>query len=321
MAARKRKSAHKFRKFFRRCKRQASHLIVPQRSNNHRSKLLHSDGIFCLAIILIGVFALIQSIRFFPGINYSVLGFSSDINIEKVVAQTNQQRLKAGQKPLVLNDKLTAAALAKAQDMYDNQYWSHTSPKGREPWDFIQESGYTYKIAGENLARDFHLTTEMVQAWMNSPTHRGNIMNERYEQTGVAVVEGILDGFETVLVVQMFGSPQVATAQLGRKAATEERYQPVVKDKASVTGLGQEVLASAIVPVGSIKNSAVFTPLQLTKIFFLAIILLIILTLLYDSFVIGNRKTMRMVGENLGHVILFSGVAFLLILFKGGMIK
>ncbi len=324
MAFRKRNSVHKYRKCqkcWRQFKRKVSHILVPQRSNNHRSKLLQSDGIFCLAVVLIGAFSLIQSLRFFPGLNYSILGFSSDITIEKVVAQTNQQRLKTGLRPLVLNDKLTAAALAKAQDMFDNQYWSHTSPKGREPWDFIRESGYTYKVAGENLARDFHLTTEMIDAWMTSPTHRGNILNDKYDQIGVAVVEGRLDNFDTVLVVQMFGTPQVQPAQLGDQAATEENYHPFVADQASVTGLGQEVLAGAMVPVGNLTKSALFTPVFLTKMLFILVVILILGTLAYDSAVIKNKKTMRMAGENLGHVILFCCVAFLVILFKGGVIK
>ena len=83
----------------------------------------------------------------------------------------------------------------------------------------------------------------------------------------------------------------------------------------------RSVLSSAMIPIGRLSASPLFTPLQLTKAFFLGVILMIILTLVYDSLIIGHRKTMRLVGHNLGHIILFTSIAFLLIFFKGGMIK
>ncbi len=363
MAVSKKSFAHKLKTAF-------IHWFAPQRSNNHRPKILHPDSLFTLAFVAVGMFALVQTVTFFPSLHNSILGFTSDITIDKVVAETNQQRQKAGLEPVNLNQQLSAAALAKAQDMFDHQYWSHISPQGKEPWDFINQSGYNYKVAGENLARDFHHSTDMMSAWMKSPTHKANILNGRYDEIGVAVVEGKLEGFETVLVVQMFGAPQVAQATVGDEASQSEKiavdssqpepaveadqqaeYKSVSADEPSAEKISSEevqgtepniqegmpdqsivqdqsqnkegelVLSQALVPEGGLYHEAVFNPLQLTKIFFLGLILIIVLTLVYDSFVIENRKTMRVVGNNLAHIILFTGIAFLMILFKGGMIK
>ncbi len=332
--------------------KQISHFLAPQRSNNHRPQILHPESLIFISILTVGFFALVQTFRFFPNLKNSVLGYAANISVEDVVSQTNQQRAKSGLQPLVLNSQLSQAALAKAQDMFDHQYWAHTSPQGKEPWDFIKQANYTYKVAGENLARDFNDTASMVKAWMASPTHKANIMNGKYKQIGIAVVDGTLQGFETTLVVQMFGTPQVQAAAIGSEASADQATaqsqaqaqvvqvqgqesaeklvsksvsKPVqpVRETVSIEQQAQEngVLASAIVPIGQLKHSPLFTPLQLTKAFFLAVILLIVLTLVYDSLVIGHRKTMRLVGQNLGHIILLSCVAFLMIFFKGGMIK
>lgn len=303
-----------------------AHLFIPRRSNNHRPKLLHADTFIYLAFVAVGFFAFVQTVRFFPSLQNQVLGFESSITVNQVVEQTNQQRLKAGLKPLVLNERLSAAALAKAQDMIDHQYWSHTSPQGKEPWDFIKSADYRYHVAGENLARDFHQTDNMVKAWMASPTHKANILNGQYEQIGIAVVDGKLEGFDTTLVVQIFGQPQVRGLNQPRvgQGGAATNQQPVFaidQDQAQQASEQRAVLGSSLVPLGAIAQSPLFSPLQLTKAFFLGVIMLIILTLIYDSFVIGHRKTMRLVGQNLGHIILFSCVAFLLIFFKGGMIK
>lgn len=142
-----------------------------------------------------------------------ILGFSSTITVDEVVNMTNQERSQLGLAPLSVNPLLTQAAIAKAHDMFEKQYWAHTAPDGREPWDFMRSAGYHYQVAGENLARDFSSTGPMISAWMASPTHRDNMVNSRYSQIGVAVVNGVLQGTETTLVVQMFGQPLAAATQ------------------------------------------------------------------------------------------------------------
>lgn len=148
----------------------------------------------------------------FPG----VLGYATDISSQDVIDLTNQERSKLGLGSLEANAVLREAAEAKARDMFLKDYWAHNSPDGREPWDFIDEAGYVYLSAGENLAKDFNHSDSVVRAWMDSPTHRDNIVNSNFEEIGVAVVDGELNGFKTTLVVQMFGTPQPSyTANIG----------------------------------------------------------------------------------------------------------
>jgi hypothetical protein len=131
---------------------------------------------------------------------------ASDITIENVVNLTNQSRGESGEQVLSVNSKLSAAAEAKAEDMISKNYFSHTSPAGVTPWRWIEKENYEYNYAGENLAMDFHSAEKMEEAWMASPTHRANIMNEKYSDIGVAVKEGLINGHDTILAVVMFGS-------------------------------------------------------------------------------------------------------------------
>ncbi len=319
-----------------------AHLFHPRRSNNHRARVLHPEAIVSLILVAVGFSTLMYGWSALPksGGNGNILGFASSITPSQVVQQTNDQRAQNGLSALTLNAKLSSAATAKGQHMFANQYWAHTAPDGTQPWTFIRNSGYSYQVAGENLARDFSDTGSMVSAWMASPTHRANIVNAKYSEIGVAVIDGTLQGIETTLVVQMFGTPKTAQAAKpqvtpGVKASTTEVPGPtVVPETVANTQLTsiealpvpptdtqqEEVLASALVPQGAITVPPLFTPLQLLKAFFLAVIMMIVLTLIYDGWVIGHRSVLRLVGNNLGHLILLLFVMFLLIFFKGGIV-
>lgn len=321
------------------------HLFHPQRSNNHRPRVLHPNSYPYLVFIAFGFFGLLHS----PLLKLErlgfVLGFASSITPNQVIEATNAERAKIGLPPLTTSSKLTSAALAKGQDMLNDQYWAHIAPDGKEPWSFIREAGYSYKVAGENLARDFYNTSDMVSAWMNSPTHKANIVNNNYKEIGIAVIDGSLLGNETTLVVQMFGSQPTQIAQIDSQASQvrgQEKTIPLTQPESSPiavepSNLDQElaqfvetarpaalsqpaVLASVLVPRGSITLPPLFSALQLTKAFFLAMIMMIVLTLIYDAFVIGHYKTVRLVGKNFAHIVFLVAVGFLLIFFKGGIV-
>jgi len=89
----------------------------------------------------------------------------------------NELRATNGLGALNWNDNLSSAAKLKADDMVSNNYFEHTSPTGRNAWDFLLSSGYNYKFAGENLAIDFTNITDAQKAWENSPTHLKNILS------------------------------------------------------------------------------------------------------------------------------------------------
>lgn len=91
--------------------------------------------------------------------------------------------------PLETSDLLTDAALNKSRHMILNNYFEHYA-YGLTPWSFIINSGYDYAIAGENLAMGFSSAEGVVDAWMDSPSHRANLLNPDYQDIGVGVVKG-----------------------------------------------------------------------------------------------------------------------------------
>lgn len=326
-----------------------SHLFRPRRSNNHRSRVLHPDSLLTVTGVVagFGLFILVSG-WFNPKLG-SILGYASNITVEDIVAQTNAERAKSGLSALSYSPVLSQAAAAKAEDMFAKQYWAHQSPDGVEPWKFIADAGYSYTAAGENLARDFMITPDMIAAWMASPTHAANIMNARYQEIGVAAVNGTLEGIETTLVVQMFGRPAATTAvaQIPSTAGATSQSevisvepsavnpvatpQPVVEleptpapdliQETVLSSMPPTVLAEAAVPLGSLRRSeAVFSPLQLTKAFGLSVLLVIVATLILDWNVSHRHGSVRIVGKNFAHILYFSTMCFVLILFRGGFV-
>ncbi len=131
----------------------------------------------------------------------------------KIITETNVQREQNGLPVLTQNAKLTAAALVKANDLFNKQYFEHNSPSGVTPGQLVQNSGYEYIASGENLILgNFKSEAEIVQMWMNSAGHRANILNKRYSEIGVAIVKGVYQGQWVWIGVQEFGLPLSACA-------------------------------------------------------------------------------------------------------------
>jgi len=309
-----------------------SHLFHPQKSNNHRSKILHPKPLVFMTLIALGFYQLVATLSLLDLPQGNILGYASSIVVSQIIEGTNRERTSQGLVALTYNSSLSEAAAGKARDMFTDQYWSHTSPSGKEPWDFIKSVNYNYKIAGENLARDFDSTPPMMAAWMNSPTHKANIMNPRYRDIGLAVVDGKLKGVETTLVVQMFGtlatdtglsttpSVEVVGVTLENTLPGKVIPQESLPIEKVVNVNDSEVLATSVVPQGSLSQGILMSPLHLLKAFFLSIIFLLVVVLLYDGFVISHRKSVRLVGKNLAHIILFIFIAYLVVFFKGGVV-
>jgi len=141
-------------------------------------------------------------------IYYENNGISEEsLFINNLLKDINQSRAENGLKELVLNEKLMEAAQKKADHMSSEQYFAHYSPKGNvSPWHWFYEANYSPKRAGENLALSPKENSSLiVNAWLNSPSHKKNIMNTYYEETGLAVVKGMYKNREVYYIVQMFG--------------------------------------------------------------------------------------------------------------------
>ncbi len=129
------------------------------------------------------------------------------IQSNRIVGLTNESRESFELLPLKVSEALTRAAQNKAENMLDLQYFSHVSPDGKKPWDWMKEAGYRYLYAGENLAVYFTTSESLVDAWLRSPTHRQNITGRQFTEIGVGVARGEFKEFKTAIVVALFGNP------------------------------------------------------------------------------------------------------------------
>lgn len=130
------------------------------------------------------------------------------LTITGILDETNKRRLAEGFTPLVLNTELTVAAQNKAEDMFALQYFEHDSPTGVGISELISAAGYEYIAVAENLALgNYKDDAAVVDAWMNSPGHRANILNGTFTQIGISAVPGVFKGQSTWMAVQEFGLP------------------------------------------------------------------------------------------------------------------
>ena len=181
--------------------------FVPHGANQYRPHLIRAHG---LAIAIAVVVVLQVGHGLFAG--GDVLGATQPISASNILADTNARRTQNNLKPLALDSRLSKAAFLKAQDMFKQQYWAHTSPSGTTPWHWFGVVGYDYDYAGENLARNFSSASAVMAAWMASPEHKANILNPQYTQLGLAVVDGTYGGQPETLVVALYGRPVQSTA-------------------------------------------------------------------------------------------------------------
>lgn len=132
----------------------------------------------------------------------------SFLSQEGVVQWTNDQRTRYGFLILKESTKLDESARLKLEDMFEKQYFAHNSPSGIGVGDLAKEVGYEFIAIGENLALgNFENDEALVQAWMDSPGHRENILNTSYREIGVAVGKATFEGKTTWIAIQHFGLP------------------------------------------------------------------------------------------------------------------
>jgi hypothetical protein len=304
--------------------------------NNHKPRLLHLSSLTVL-VSLVLFFQI--SLTLFTRVKPGVLGFASHITADEVVAITNQQRLAGGLSPLSVNGTLIQAAGAKANYMFAHNFWAHNAPDGTTPWVFFQQAGYNYRYAGENLARDFNDSASVVSAWMTSPTHRDNILSGRYNEIGVAVVNGVLDGQETTLVIQMFGTPTAAVASIPAASAQAIQGQttpaavpevalaePEPKVEAVPEGPALSQLVGETPPVLSQDEGAepeklpLLSGFDLTKSLNLALLFLVMTVLAIDGWLVWHRQTIRVSGKSFVHLSFLALVALVILLSGSGQV-
>lgn len=162
-----------------------------------------------LAIVAVG---LVTS-AIWSGTARGVLGATTNINVSTLLSDTNIERSQDNEHGLQLNSQLTAAAQAKADDMAARNYWSHVTPDGKQPWTFIQNTGYQYEAAGENLAYGFSSANATMRGWMSSAEHRNNILNSAYHDVGfgIATSPDYQGHGQQTVIVALYAEPVAVT--------------------------------------------------------------------------------------------------------------
>lgn len=210
-----------------RVKNKIKKFLIPHEINEFRPYILRSKFVTYFAVLVIILKLL--NIGFFvylPGSAY----FSA-ITTNNLLELINQSRKEHNLPPLEINSKLNQSAYLKAKDMLEKDYFAHTSPDQITPWYWFKLAGYNYHYAGENLAIDFLDAKSLHTAFLNSPSHRANILNPNYKEVGIAVITGEFNGKQTTIAVEHFGTefaPQLAkkTSQPTQVQTPKKSEQP-----------------------------------------------------------------------------------------------
>lgn len=270
--------------------------FLPHKDTHKKAHLISWEGI----IIYILLFILLQVA--FSIVNYTnpgVLGISANIDQKILIELTNKQRQAKGLPPVTENSALDKAAVLKAQNMFEENYWAHFAPSGKTPWDFMLGSGYKFTFAGENLAKNFYNSEDIVAAWLASPTHRDNLLNPKYKDIGIAAVEGTLNGQKTTLIVQMFGT----TEMLAANPSVEVQGKNITVPKQDLENDRQ------LTPtLGEIKyrGQASIDPYVISKVAGFSVIALITALLILDIWVLKRRGVLRLSSHHIAHMALLS---------------
>jgi uncharacterized protein YkwD len=124
-----------------------------------------------------------------------------------MLARVNAERARDGRPPLKLDPRLNEAAQKHAEDMLLRSYYNHFSPEKTTPIERVRKTGYVPRIVAENIARGPFTVDEVMDDWMLSREHRGNLLHPAFQDLGVGIAVGRNSVGLTVLWVQEFGAP------------------------------------------------------------------------------------------------------------------
>ncbi len=286
-----------------------SNWFLPHKDTHKKAHLISWEAmlIYVLLFMFLQVgFSIVSYTK--PGI----LGITASIDQKKLIELTNIEREKKGLGKVLENEALDKAARLKAENMFSENYWAHFAPSGKTPWDFILGSGYHFTFAGENLAKNFYTSDEVVVAWMASPTHRDNLLNSNYKDIGMAVVEGVLNGQKTTLIVQEFGTTEI----LVNKPSVKVQGKDIIVPPSDLANSPQMVEGATKI----VTTKTFFDPYKISKSAGFSVILLIIILLVIDIWILRKRGIFRISSHHIAHMAMLSLAAGSLFMAQPGVI-
>lgn len=187
-----------------------SSFVVPSKENNFRAFLIKP-----LSLILIS--GIIFSFNLTIPVTVGAQGL--EVNTTNLLNGHNEIRKDNRLSELTIDNKLNVSAQRKAESMLAADCWSHYCPNGKSPWEFFDEAGYDYLFAGENLAEGFYTIDKLMDAWMNSLTHRENILKKDFTEVGFGIIKGDFQNNPNNLIVVVHFGTEITNVQLASSAA------------------------------------------------------------------------------------------------------
>ena len=218
-----------------------TYYFIPHSENQFQPRFLQPKTTIIIFIIIVVVENL-----FFLTSYYLISSplFLANLIEESIVQYTNMSRANTTLPELKISPVLSQAAQLKAEDMAAKGYFSHISPDSITPWDWLKKVNYDYSYAGENLAINFTDSEEVVKAWLESETHRQNILNPHFTEIGIGIAKGTYENQPAIFIVQMFGAPKMSSQNI-----------PAVPEMTSVPKMNNTTLTPVPRPLSSPRPS------------------------------------------------------------------
>lgn len=197
-------------------------LFIPHYGNHFQPHLLHHKrvwfyGVFfiLLKVIVVGAVLLAPERAW---LSDDALARQTDL----IVILTNKMRVNKKLPTLAPSVLLNQSANLKATDMATEKYFSHTDKQGRGLSYYLNQVGYKYAYAGENLAVGFADASGIVSAWAQSPSHLSNLIDKDFDEFGFSIVSGQYQNTPATFVVGHFGSPIITADNSAATLAINE---------------------------------------------------------------------------------------------------
>ena len=307
--------------------------FIPHEGNDHQPHFLRTKNIRFLVLFVFLLELGIYVVPYIPVLSPIDNNYLAAVLPAVLDDLSNQNRQANNLNVLTVNPLLNRAAELKAQDMAQKGYFAHISPDGKAPWYWFNLVGYKYEYAGENLAVDFTDSKDVTLAWMNSPTHRANIMKNAYTEMGTGIASGVYEGNQTFFVVQVYGKPQTITTTTTQEptkivtsattpnistttkvlGASEQIAQVVPPPVVQVVQALQAPVVVDTTPVPIYTKTNIFlqyltAPRHIVNFILLLLCLLVLIALIFKIFIRMDKKHPILITNGMFVIILIFGV-------------
>lgn len=288
--------------------------FIPHHGNDHRPHFLRTENARAILAIVL-VFELVAFIL--PSLNF--VGLVNNSNLGAVLPAvlgtlTNKERAHYNLSELQSNPILDEAARLKAEDMATKGYFAHTSPEGKTAWYWLNKVNYEYEYAGENLAINFSDSEDVTQAWMNSPTHRANVVKSSYTEIGTGIATGMFEGRETIFVAQIYANPRVTKAPVilppiqSSTSIKEESPVVTVSEPEDVPEQPEQILGVSAEQEPTLLAKVAASPRHSTNAVFMVILGIVLTALLLGIVIRMNLRHLDLITNGLLVVTIVGGI-------------